>query len=72
MHQVDPKEPKLLSDQVFLGRTQRECKPNLKIAQENKDHVEEEEWEFRIVIDGKESGTKCTINLREIKSVKSD
>ena len=40
MKQVDLEEPTTLSDQEYWGCTQRECKPNLKIAQESKDVLE--------------------------------
>ena len=38
--QVALEEPTPLLDQENLGSTQRECKPNLKIAQENEDLLE--------------------------------
>ena len=40
MKQVDLEEPTPLLDQVYLGCTQRECKPNQKIVQENKTLIE--------------------------------
>ena len=40
MKQVDLEEPKLLKDQVYLGRSQRECKPNQKIVLWNKNVFE--------------------------------
>ena len=40
MKQDDLEEPTTLLDQVYLGCTQRECKQNMKIVQENKDLLE--------------------------------
>ena len=40
MKQVDLGEPRSLLDQEYLGCTQRECKPNLKIVQTRKDLLE--------------------------------
>ena len=40
MRQVDLEEPTPLLDQVFLGCTQRECKSNRKIVEENKNLLE--------------------------------